>query len=336
MIYLISIKKYLFTFLKVLIFVVVILLLYFLEVMTYEKYAGNPNFITSSIVNYLTVLFFSLPFLQVASTVLFFGFSITFDKLLLYRILPIIGGINAVLLIVFFVVDINFQKATPPKSFAVPCTIHEGHINPVNQYNIYVINMLDTKIREGMLFYKNTYFINSGKIQDDRIILDSSKAIGAGGVYNKNSHFSIPINEPVVRLPESGISSFLINSYLDTIQRIRHIFKTAFFSTGLFVSILAILLLSVGFFGIVGSVSFFMNEKQIYILSTCALVVVSFLFYYSLPYFLSLVEVIKLGIKSPFGSLFLPSLFVGIFAGLIGFGLLQLKDILIKRSKGAM
>jgi len=335
LIYLISIKKYLFAFLKVLIFVVIILLLYFLEVLTYEKYAGNPNFISAAIINYLTVLFFSLPFLQVVATVMFFGFSLTFDKMLLYRIIPIIGGINAILLIVFFAVNIDFERSQAPQNFAVPVAIQPGFINPINQYNFYAINMIDTKIREGVLFYKNTYFINSGKVQDDRIILDAYKAVGTGGVYNNSSHFSIPIKEPIVRLPESGISSFLIDSYLSTIQRIRHIFQTAFFSTGLFVSIIAIILLSVGFFGIVASISFFLNEKQIYILSACALLVVSFLFYYSLPYFLSLVEVIKLGIKSPFGSLFLPSLFVGIFAGLMAFGLLELKDLLMKRAKGA-
>ncbi len=331
MVYITSLKKYFFTFLKTTAFFAVMLLIYFFQMVFYYKGNGVDGFFVSALANYGTFLFFSLPLICIIATGVYFAMKINFDKLYALRLIPIIACFNALLLLIFFVVNIDFISVPKDVTFKVYPEIKSGYINPVNRYQLYINSTEENSIKDGFLFHKNAYFISSGRVTDKQITVRSSRYIAAKSMASKNSTFAIPHEEDLFQISHTGISSFLFEAYEIYIRRLRSVFNITFSDGGIASSIIAIILMCVGFFSIVAGASFFLNDREIHLLSLSAIVILSFVEAILFQLYLSLVEVIKLGIKSPFWSVIVPSLLVGVFAGLLGFGLIQLKDVLKKR-----
>ena len=257
-------KKYLFTLLKVLIFLAVVWLIYFFEILFSAKMLQDQQYLVSSLLSYLGLIVLSIPFWTILSTCIFFGFQMSFDKLFSFRIIPIIAAMNAVLLLVFFLVKIPVASYNQSSDFYAVPTVREGYINAFNGMTFFPKKLSSDTIYEGFLFQDAAYFIDSGKINRDTVSFSASRAIGDYSLISKNISISMTTKVKLATMPESGISRWILSQYFEQLKTMKNIFESSFSVGGIFFAILAILLLAVGFYAIVSAISYFLNERQIF------------------------------------------------------------------------
>lgn len=335
MIYLLSLRKYAAVFLKVFLAFAGALALYFVIFLLYLKFRGNSSILVEALRNYGTMLLYSIPFMVIVSGFLYFSFSSAPDRRFLIIMVPLVALFNTLLLFVFFFVNTDFADLVKPEAmFAYP-ELKEGYITPIGDYKIWLAPGYSNSVRKGILFYKNGYFLDSVRIQPSEINLTSPETIGNGGPERSWVSFSVPKKDQVVELPNTSVGSALLDIYIHYVKRLKTIFQTTFVTNGLAASILSMLLLAVGFFAIVAGAATWFNEKSIFLMTVCTLVVLSSVMFLAFPQFLSLIELIKFGIKNGFWKVFIPSLFVGGLAALIGLGLIELRQLTMKRGTGS-
>lgn len=303
------------------------------------KLSGEERFVVNAFLDYLGILQTSLPFILALSTVMYFAFQIAFDKLYAFRLIPIISLFNALLMLVFFYVNLEFSDLPEDMELSRNPFIEQDQINPLNGYPVYVndkSDFIDTKIEDGLLFYNKVYFVDEGYIEDDTVELYTSGYIGENSIVSHQGSISIPYVEELMTLDDTGITGFITRKYIGYLDNLKEIYKKTFTDEPLLSSIFAIVLTGLGFFFVLSSISFFFNDKDIFILSVSTLFVVAVLGFLGFQYFLSLVQVIKFGIENAFGRIILPSILILIFSGLVSFGLIQLKEAIHKKSVGTM
>lgn len=334
MIYLISIKKFFLQFLKTTLFFLVFLLFYLFGLIVSGKFAGSNTLIQTAVVNYLALLLNSLPVILLISSTTFFAFHMAFDKLYALRLIPILGGVSALMLLAFFFVNLDFKPQPRPSTLTIYDKVTEGLINPVNGVKVYVNKMSEDRIRSGILFDDNVSFIGSGRVSDKQVVVTTSRVISDGSISAREASLTLPRKETVISLQDTGLLTAAMDIYIKHTERMKSIFTLTFTDGSILFEILAIIIMCVGYFSIVAGVSFFLNDQQIKFLSLAANVLVAIIGFFGFQYFMSLIQVIKFGIKSTFGEILLPSILIAVFAGLIGFGLLQLKEALTKKKLG--
>ncbi len=338
MIFLTSIKKYAVQFLKILLLFIGLLLFYFFAMILSGKISGSEKILINALQNYGAILLYSLPFMLILSTAIFFAFEMNFDKLYALKIIPIVAGLNALILLSFFFINLETDPLPENTSFEVAPALEEGRINNFNGYNIYVNDLNDfdlTEIDDGILFYNQSHFISSGKIGEESIHIYTDKYIGDSSIISRYKSYTIKRTEKFHKLESTGLFQLILTHYMNYIQKIKTKFTETFTGDSAVFSIIGIILVSMGFYFIIASSAFFFNEKDIIMLNVSALFIISLLGYFVFQYFLSLVAIIKFGLNHPLGKIVLPSFIIMVFSGLIGFGLLQLKDALNKNKAGA-
>ncbi len=331
MVYLLSLRKYFFTFLKTILFFLGGLLLYLFEILVFLKFKGDTDVLIEALKNYGFFIVYSFPFIIIIACFFYFC-SIGNDIKFNIRMIPIISALNTVLLLIFFFINFDFLILPKPVQQYYRPEIRDDMINAVGDYKIFIEKKDGKSPGNGILFYKNAYFISDWRVKNNAVNVNTYQYIGDSGFYKQSSAFSIPRKEPVMEMKDTGISQFLFDNYISYLKKLKDIFYTTFLDGGAVLSALAILLLSTGFFSIVCGIACFINDKQILILTYATLMAASILMFLGLPYFLSLIALIKFGIKNGLFSVIIPSLFVGLFSALIGYGLLSLKDLMLKRT----
>lgn len=323
MVYLLSLRKYFFTFLKTVLFFAAGLLLYLFNILIFLKFKGESSILIEALKNYALFLVYSFPFITIIASGFYFSFIGT-DKMFTIRMIPIISAFNTIVLLIFFLVNFDFLILSDPSQLYFKPEVRDGIVNTVGDYKIYFEKGGNKGEKRGILFYKNAYLINDWQIKDNEVRLSAYQYIGDNSFFKQNSSFSIPRKEPVLQLKETGITHFLFQNYISYLKKLREIFYTTFASDGILASIIAILFLCTGYFTIISGISGFINEKQLIILTYSTLLITVILMFLCFPYFLSLITLIKFGIKNGFFKVIIPGLFIGLFSALIGYGLLEL------------
>lgn len=335
MIYLKSLKSYLFRLLVMLILFALVLLFYFFTMLVFYKFHGESAVLLNALKNFGLFLLYSLPLIVIFASSFYFAFTAGGDKKFTMIMVPIVSAVNTVILLVFFLLKIDFTSLEKPLQGYFYPEVRQGIINSIKDYKLYVDKLDRGSIRSGILFGRNAYIVGGGTVGWENVNVSSYMTVGDGGLANQSSSFSIPRKEPVLQIQETGVSRVLFQSYINYVKKLRAIFYNTFVTggpAGVLYSALAILLMCIGFFGIISGIVVYFNEKQIMALSYSALAVVAILMFLSFPYFLSLIALIKFGIKNGFFKVFLPSLFVGGLTALVGYGLLELRQLMLKRS----
>lgn len=332
MVYLVSFRKYLITFLITLGAFLGALLFYLLALLLYMKFKGETPVLLKAFQDYAWLILASLPFVVVIASSFYFAFLGT-DKRFSMRMVPIIALFNALLLLVFFAVKGDFRMLERPKQFVFHADVMDtGMVNVLGDYKIF-LEKGDKKLpRRAVLFYKNAYILSSWKEGATSFSAVASQVVGSDGLSPASRSFSIPAREPVVIMRDTGIARGMIDYYSGYLKRLKTIFQRTFASGGPIAAMIALFLLSIGYFGLLSSVVSFFNNRQTLILSYSAIFVIGLLFFAAFPDYLSLVAVISFGIKLPFLKVLVPGLFVGLLASLAAFGLYQFRDLWLKRS----
>jgi hypothetical protein len=317
-----ALRKYVITFLQTALFFIVILLLYFLNILILLKFRGQSAILFWALRDYGLFIIYSLPLILMIASCIYFAF-LGNDKKFNLRIIPVIAGFNTLILLVFFLVKFDFQTlAMPAQPYFYP-EVKEGAVNSLGEYKLY-LNKKGMMPR-GYLFYGSVSQVNGWSQDRNNVYV---------GLSGQKNGIAIPRKAPVLQLRETGVAHYFLVNYISYLKRMKDIFYNTFVDGGVITSTIAIFLLCVGFFGIMAGVCGFMNDKQLLILTYASLFVAGALFFMGFPYFLSLVALIKFGVKHGIFKVIIPSLFVGIFSGLIAYGLLELKGVLAKRSSG--
>ena len=82
----------------------------------------------------------------------------------------------------------------------------------------------------------------------------------------------------------------------------------------------------------IAGVAGFLHDRQVFILTVSTLLLLAILFFLAFPGFLSMIQLIKFGVKNAFFKIMVPSFIVGLLAAAIGYGLLELRELLAKRA----
>ena len=333
--YLKSMKSYLFRLLVMTLLCALVLLFYFFTMLVFYKFHGESAILLNALKNYGLFLLYSLPLIVIFASTLYFAFTTMGDKKFTMVMVPIVSAVNTVILLVFFFLRIDFTSLEKPLQAYFYPEVRQGIINSIKDSKLYVDKMDRGSIDSGILFSRNAYLGGSGSVGWDTVNVNAYQAVGDNGLTGQGTSFHIPRKEPVLQIQETGISRALFQSYINYVKKLRGIFTNTFVTNvpgGVLYTALAIFLMCIGFFGIISGIAVYFNEKQIMALSYSALAVIAVLMFLSFPYFLSLITLIKFGIKNGFFKVFLPSLFVGGLTALVGYGLLELRQLMLKRS----
>jgi hypothetical protein len=323
-------RNYLFTFLRTSVVFIAGLSIYLFTLLLSLKFRGESWILIEALKNYGLFLLYSLPFIIIIASCFYFAF-IGNDKMFVFRMVPIVSAANTIILLLFFLIKIDFFPLFPPTQLYFYPEVKEGYINTIGDYKIFVEDNVKNNYRKGILFYHNAYLINAMNVGKNTVSVNAYQRIGNGQFYGDSSGFSIPRKEPVMQLKETGITRLVCQNYISNIKYLRKIFQTTFVNGGMPHSIVAILLMSIGFFGLTAGIAGFLSERQLVILSFSALFTLAIFLFFIFPHFLSLVNLIKFGIKNGFFKVTFPGLFVGVFGALIGYGLIELRDLMLKR-----
>ncbi|MCX7820795.1 MAG: hypothetical protein N2258_03875 [Brevinematales bacterium] len=329
MIYLETLKKYTFGFLKVLLWVILFSLIYFFYLLAYFKVTGTKGFLLLSVGNYFAFIINSLPFVIIFSTMLFFSFAGQ-DKFYIIKFLPIINIFNTIILTLFFLLNLKFLILYENKEVKYIPIVRENYLNVFGPYRFYYEKNDRGGLTKGILFYKDPYLLSSVSVKDDYTYLSTSHLVGKTSLYANNSFFKVKIKEDLISLKSSPISPFLLKIYENYNIKLKNFFEYTFKTGGIIISIIAIYILFLGFSGFIVSIGSYFGKKEIYSLSFSTILVLSVVFFVGLPVFLNLTHLIKLGIKNKLFEVIIPSLIVGVFAGMIGYGLIELKILMNK------
>ena len=326
-----SLRKYLFSFLKTALFFVAGLLLYLFSMLVYLKFKGDASILTEALRNYGLFLLYSIPFILIVASCFYFGF-LGNDKVFFVRMIPFVALFNTVVMLAYFLVQFSFEPLPKPTQLFFYPETRPGYVNTIGSYQLFAEPGSKENSGKGILFYKNAYFVNSWNIKKNEISVSSSQYVGRGEITRQSSGFTIPGKEPVIQLQQMGIADWLFRQYITYLNKLREFFYMTFAEGGLPASILAIFFMSMGFFGMVCGIAGFMNDKQMLILTVSALFLTAGILFFIMPQFLSLIALIRFGIKMGFFRVTIPSLFVGLLAGMIGYALIEFRDLLLKRS----
>ncbi len=329
MIYLETLKKYALSFLKVLVWVLLFSLIYFFYLLAYFKVTGEKGFLLLSIGNYFAFIINSLPFVIIFSTMLFFSFG-SQDKFYIIKFLPVVNILNTILLTIFFALNLKFLILYENKEVKYNPVVRENYLNVFGPYRFYYEKNEKGALTKGIMFYKEPYLLGSVSIKDDYIYLNTSHIVGKTTLYANNSSFRVRIKEDLISLKSSPVSSFLLKMYENYTIKLKNFFEYTFKTGGIVISIIAIYILFLGFSGFIVSIGGFFGKKEIYSLSFSTILILSVVFFAGLPIFLNLTHLIKLGIKNKLFEVIIPSIIVGVFAGMIGYGLIELKTLMNK------
>lgn len=329
MVYLEALKKYFFLFLKTLIYVALFSLIYFFYLLIFFKASGQKNLFLFSLGNYLIFLLNSLPFIVILCAIFFFAF-LTKEKKFLLQVIPIVSGFNTVVLFIFFIVNFSFVSVYEEKKLYYTPAVREGYLNVFGDYRFYYQTDQKGRFKTGVLFYQIPYLISSLRVDENSVVLTTSHSIEAGGIAHNAKTFYIKRSEGLIGLRNTPISLFLLKMYENYIEKLRDFFKITFKTSGVFMSFLSIFLLLTGFTSLVAGVSIYFGDKDLIFLSFSVILVISVALFSVFPGFLGLSHLIKLGIRNWLFETILPSFCVGLFAGMIGYGLIELRFLVAK------
>ena len=169
--------------------------------------------------NFSVMMLHSIPLLTIISSFIYFSMNASPDKRFLLTMTPIIALLNTFLLFIFFFVKIDFMPLSTPSSlFAYP-EVKEGYINPIGDYKILLFPESSKLSRKGIMFYKNAYFIQDISAKKGDVNLTSGEQINDSSITKQWASFSIPKKEQVIQLPYTGVSSFMLDTYINYIKK---------------------------------------------------------------------------------------------------------------------
>lgn len=288
--------------------------------------------LVTALLDTAVMLLYSIPLMLIISTSLYFAFSAGNDRKFILIMIPIIAAFNTALLAVFFLVKLDFQAVTNPGPMYANPVFRDGLITPVGDYKVALFENSTNLSRKGFIFYKNAYMIRSVRTEKSSVSVATSSVVGNSSISPSGQFFSIPRKEQVLLLAETPVSRFALNYYISYIKKIKNIFTVTFMTNGLAASLISILILSTGFFGVIAGISGFISDRQILIMSICSLLITGVLLFAAYPAVLGLVALVKFGLKNGFFRVFLPSLTLGLLLGLLGYGLIELRSLLTRRA----
>jgi len=328
LIYLEVIKKYARTLLTTLVYIAFLGLFYFFYLLLGLKFRGEQTILLQAIQNYLLLMVHSLPLVAIFSTLVFFAKVDSRDSRFMIRIMPLIGGVNTVLLLLFFFFRwdfVNFMHYDPLSIKPIP---QAGYITPYHTLQVYIA---EGKGRH-LVFTGDIYLASSWRTNATTLTLQATSRVGDASFVPENRSFSVPLTERAPAFQETGFTRLFFEAYFAYVRKLRDVFFHTFYSWGVVSSLLGILFMSAGYFSLLAGIAIFLKEPQIQMLIRSFFVLLGVAAWFSFPHFLSFISLMSFGIRFGLLRVAFPSLLMGGLALLLGYGLLILKHGLPKKA----
>ncbi len=314
--------RYTFTLIRTFFFIFAVLLIYFFTESVYFKSIGDPSFFIDSMKNFGAVIIRILPFIIILASLLYFSsVSAVNSKPFMITMVPILTVLNTLLLLLSLMTSADFRLFDPDTRIYYYPDLGVDSINSIGDYKI----ALTGNASKGILFYNNAFIFNDLKIIKDEISINTSLVVGNSAVGPSYNNFMIPYRTPALKLQETGISAYILNYIFNLGINLENAFLSTAAGTGLPALIISFLFIYLGFFALACGLSVFFGDRQTILLSWSVLFAGSVLLFAALPHYLTLVSIIKSGIKNDQFRLILPAVFVGIPGGLAGYLLISMK-----------
>jgi len=319
--YLRSLLRYSVTFLRTAFFVAVLLLIYFLSCAVLLKSMGNPSFLTESLRNYGIVIVRALPFIAILASLMYFSnISSAAGKPFMITMIPLLAIFNTAIFCLSFYFNPDFMQFTGQSSSYYYPEISQDRVNDIGGYKI----VLKSGGR-GSLFYNNMFIFNDLKPVNNNISLNTETAVYDASIAPSYIRMTIPYRTEAVNSGETGISDYLIKNFLEASRSLQSVFLTLISGSSLPVLIFSMLFMNLGFFALACSLAVFFSDRQTILLSWSLIFLLAAALFLALPQYFIFISIIKSGIRSQGYKLILPSIFVGIPGGLIGYILISIR-----------
>ncbi len=328
MIYLELIKKYGRTLLTTFVYIAFLGLFYFFYLLLGMKFRGQQDILLAALKNYGLLLVHSLPLVAIFTTLIFFAKIETSDTRFMLRVMPIIGGINALLLVVFFFFRMDFVDFMHYEPLSIKPLPQTGYITPYGKTQVY---LAEGKGRH-LVFTGDIYLASSWRTNTSTLTVQATSRVGDASFTPSSQVFSLPLKEKAPAFQETGFTKVFFQAYFAYVRKLREIFYRTFYSWGVVSSLLGILFMSAGYFSLLAGISLYLKEPQIQMLLRSFFVLIGVAAWFSFPHFLSFISLMSFGIRFGLLRVAFPSLLMGILAILLGYGLLILKNGLPKRA----
>ena len=321
LVYFKSLLRYSLTLLRTLFFICILMLIYLLASAVLLKSRDVPSFFIDSVKNYGIVIIRLLPFVTILASLIYFSniASVT-GRPFMITMIPILTVINTFIFCASFFISGDFiEFAGQTRTYYYP-DIQTDAVSDINGYKI----VLKSGAR-GALFYNNLYLFNNFRSISGNITLDTGTAVFNSSLGPSYSHLSLPFKVETVNPGETGISDYLINNLLASSRRLLTVFSGMKAGSSLPALIISILFMNLGFFALSCSFAVFFSDRQTILLSWSVILFLSVVLFLVLPQYFILISIIKSGIKNTRFNLILPSIFVGLPGGLVGYILISLR-----------
>jgi len=321
LVYFKSLLRYSLTLLRTLFFICILMLIYLLASAVLLKSRDVPSFFIDSVKNYGIVIIRLLPFVTILASLIYFSniASVT-GRPFMITMIPILTVINTFIFCASFFISGDFiEFAGQTRTYYYP-DIQTDAVSDINGYKI----VLKSGAR-GALFYNNLYLFNNFRSISGNITLDTGTAVFNSSLGPSYSHLSLPFKVETVNPGESGISDYLINNLLASSRRLLTVFSGMKAGSSLPALIISILFMNLGFFALSCSFAVFFSDRQTILLSWSVILFLSVVLFFVLPQYFIIISIIKSGIKNTRFNLILPSIFVGLPGGLVGYILISLR-----------
>ncbi len=322
MVYLRSTLRYFLTFLRITFLLCVLLLICLFSGAISLKSQGDPAFFIDSLKNYGIIIIRIMPFIIILSSLIFFSnISKTAAKPFLITMIPFLTIFNTLILCLSFFISADFREFDgQARTYYYP-ELAPDAVNNLGEYKI----VMKGGGNKGVLFYNNAYLFKNFKLVNGNISLDTGTAILDSSLTPSYTHYSFPSGLEAIGLEKTGISDYVIKNFLDASRNLPVIFSGLSTGSSIAALIISFLFMNLGFFAMACSFAVFFNDKQTILLSWSVIVLLSAVLFLILPQYFILISIIKSGIRNAQFKLILPSIFVGLPGGLIGYILIGLK-----------
>ena len=328
LIYLDLIKKYARHLVSAFFYIAFIGLFYFFYLLLGMKFQGEQTLLLEALKNYGLLLVHSLPLMTILETLLFFARIETSDTRFMLRVMPILGGVNAILLILFFFFQWDFGDFMHYDQLYIRPLPQPGYITPYEKNQIYI-----GKTQErSLLFGGDIFLVASWRTNSSFLTVTTTSRIGDASFYSDQQSFTFSLKEKAPAFQETGFTRVFFENYFSYVRKLRDVFHKTFYSWGIVSSLLGILLMSAGYFSLLGGIAIVLKENQIQILMRSFFVIIGIAAWFAFPHFLSFISLMSFGIRFGLLRVAFPSLMMGSFALLIGYGFLILKNGLPRKA----
>lgn len=274
-----------------------------------------------SLRNYGIAIVRALPFIAILASLMYFSnISSAAGKPFMITMIPLLAIFNTAIFCLSFYFNPDFMEfAGQASSYYYP-EISQDRVSDMGGYKI-----VPKGGGRGALFYNNMFLFDNLKTVNGSISLNTETAVYDTSIAPSYIRMTIPYRMETVNPGETGISDYLVKSFLTASRSLQSVFLTLSSGSSLPVLIFSMLFMNLGFFALACSLAVFFSDRQTILLSWSLIFLLSAALFLALPQYFIFISIIKSGIRSYGFKLILPSIFVGMPGGLIGYILISIR-----------